>query len=228
MGGERVQVGRILKPHGLRGDVVVAATGSDPSRLRPGQRLYIDRAGEAKVRVASARWIERGWLVRFDGRDDRTSVEELAGARLYLEKEELPPPPEGEFYHFQLEGLAVTRADGGELGKVERVLDLPENDIYEVRGPGGIWLIPGRREFVEWIDLQRGELRLTDRADLLEAQLPGSGAKPDGEGRRRHRPGRGRRGRDRRSTSRRSETRGPAHPGPRSQGKSGEDSSSGS
>lgn len=188
MNAERVQVGRILKPHGVRGEVVVAATGNDPSRLSAGRKLFLDLTGEEALTVASALWVDRGWLVRFDGYDERDSAEELAGARLYLEQEALPPLPEGVYYQFQLEGLAVTRPDGGELGRIERVLDLPEHEVYEVRGPGGVWLIPGRREFVEWIDLQRGELRLTDRADLLEAQLPGAG-QPDGSPRpRRRRP----------------------------------------
>jgi 16S rRNA processing protein RimM len=147
--------------------------------------VFLAPAGDAMLRVASARRIDRGWLVGFEGRADRSSVEELAGAWLYLERDALPPLPEGEYYQFQLEGLSVTRADGSELGRVERVLDLVETDIYEVSGPGGSWLIPGRREFVEWIDLERGEIRLTDRGDLLEAQLP---AAEDAGARRRPRP----------------------------------------
>jgi hypothetical protein len=51
-----------------------------------------------------------------------------------------------------------------------RVIDMPGHDLLEVRGGGGEFLIPMRREFVAWIDLERGEIRLADRADLLEAQ----------------------------------------------------------
>jgi 16S rRNA processing protein RimM len=196
---DRVRVGRILKAHGIRGEALVVATGSDPERLGVGRVVYLAPAGEAMLRIASARGVDRGWLVRFEGRDDRTSVEELAGAWLYQEQEALPPLPEGEYYLFELEGLVVTRADGSELGRVERVLDSPGTDIYEVRGPGSTWLIPGRREFVEWIDLQRGELRLTDRGDLLEAQASAAG-KPDE--RRSARPGRPRRGKPRRGPRR--------------------------
>jgi 16S rRNA processing protein RimM len=192
---ERVRVGRILKAHGIRGEVVVAATGSDPQRLASGRSVYLESAGEASLRVASARWADRGWLVRFEGYDDRNAAEELAGNWLYQEQAALPPLPEGEYYRFELEGLLVIGAGGEELGRVEQVLDSPGADIYEVRGPGGTWLIPGRREFVEWIDLQRGEIRLTDRGDLLEAQAPGAG---QSDVRKRVRPDRPRRGRPRR------------------------------
>ncbi|MDM7914120.1 MAG: ribosome maturation factor RimM, partial [Candidatus Eisenbacteria bacterium] len=173
----RVQVGRILKAHGVRGEVVVSATGNDPGRLQPGLEVFLDVAGTDSLRVEASRWIERGWLVRFEGRPDRDAVEELAGVSLYLEIDRLPPLPEGEYYQFQLEGLAVRTAGGEVLGRIEQVLDLPGGDVYEVQGPAGIWLIPGRREFIECVDLERGELRLTDRGDLLEAQRlsPGSG-----------------------------------------------------
>lgn len=179
----RVQVGRILKAHGVRGEVVVAATGSDPERLRPGLEVFLAVEGTDSLRVEASRWIERGWLVRFEGHVDRGAVEELAGLSLYLETGRLPALPEGEFYQFEIEGLAVRTAGGELLGRVEHVLDLPGGDVYEVQGPAGVWLIPGRREFIECVDLERGELRLTDRGDLLEAQRlpPGrSGQVPPG------------------------------------------------
>jgi len=106
----------------------------------------------------------------FDEVTVRDAAELLAGRSLFIEEASLPPLPEGEYYQFQLVGLAVTRSDGMEVGRVSRVIDMPGHDLLEVQGASGEFLVPMRREFVEWIDLERVEIRLADRTDLLEAQ----------------------------------------------------------
>lgn len=186
-GARLVLIGRILKAHGIQGEVIIAATGGDPDRLRPGTVVRGEVAAKRGERgprdgirvgpwtVATARWTGDGWIARFAGCDDRNAAEALAGVRLSVEAADLPPLPDGEYYRFQLEGLRVTGPDGAELGRLAGVIELPGQDLFEVTGPGGMVLVPGRREFIEWIDLEKGELRLKDRADLLEAQQAGSG-----------------------------------------------------
>jgi 16S rRNA processing protein RimM len=171
----RVVVGQVMKLFGLRGEVLIAPTGDDPRRFEPGAVVFLaedrERDGpDASLTVAQVRPHQAAWLVTFEGRPDRTSVEDLARRLLYQDAEDLPALPEGEFYHYQLVDLRVTRPDGSTLGRITQVIDLPGSDLYEVRGPGGTWLVPARSEFVAWINLEKHELRLTDRTDLLEAQ----------------------------------------------------------
>jgi 16S rRNA processing protein RimM len=188
----RVLIGRILKAHGIRGEVSFAAAGDDPGSLRPGLVAYlgagrggadgepgIEATGET-LTIRGVRAVDRFWLLSFDEVADREVAESLAGRSLFVDEESMPPLPEGEYYHFQLVGLAVTRPDGMEMGRVTRVIDMPGHDLLEVQGREGDFLVPIRREFVEWIDLERGEIRLADRADLLEAQS--KTAVPDGGG----------------------------------------------
>ncbi len=169
----RIVVGRIVKVFGIRGEVVIEPTGDDPGRFARGTVLYLSETGADFLEIAQVHASGRGLRAQFEGRPDRTSVEDLAGRTLYQDMADLPPLPEGVYYRFQLQGLRVTAADGSELGVLETVLDAPANDLYEVRGPAGTWLVPARKEFVQWIDLDRGEMRLTDRNDLLEAQRDG-------------------------------------------------------
>jgi ribosomal 30S subunit maturation factor RimM len=70
-----------------------------------------------------------------------------------------------------LVGLRVLRSDGSELGALVRVHEIPGSDVSEVRSGDGAreWMIPGRRAYIERIDLERGELRLRECDDLLEA-----------------------------------------------------------
>jgi 16S rRNA processing protein RimM len=198
----RVLIGRILKAHGIHGEVTFLATGDDPGSLRPGLVAYLsesggetggetsggrggeaggktgdepgdkpgDKPGDESLTVRAARAGYRSWLLSFDEVTDRNAAESLAGRSLFIEEASLPPLPEGEYYQFQLVGRVVTRSDGNELGRVSRVIDMPGHDLLEVQGALGEFLVPMRREFVEWIDLERGEIRLADRADLLEAQ----------------------------------------------------------
>jgi 16S rRNA processing protein RimM len=192
----RVLIGRILKAHGIKGEVTFSAAGDDPESLRPGLVVYLDDgrgqmgseargdaaralAGES-LTLRSARDGYRSWLLAFEEVTDRDQAELLAGRSLFVEEEALPPLPEGAYYQFQLVGLAVTRPDGTDVGRVSRVIDMPGHDLLEVQGALGEVLVPMRREFVEWIDLERGEIRLADRADLFEAQ---SKAATSGEGR---------------------------------------------
>lgn len=166
----RVLVGQIVNVFGIQGEVIIEPTGDDPRRFAPGTELYLDPRGNERVRIASRRGQGGRIVVSFEGRPDRTAVEELARRSLYQESAALPVLPEGEYYEFQLEGLRVTHPDGRELGRLTSVIPAPACDLYEVRGSGGEWLIPARKEFIAWVDLEKGELRLTDRSDLLEAQ----------------------------------------------------------
>jgi 16S rRNA processing protein RimM len=194
----RVLIGRILKAHGIQGEVTFLATGDDPGSLRPGLVVYLNERGgrrrgdtgaeasggaggdegsetgaergDQSLTLRAARDGYRSWLLSFDEVTDRDAAELLAGRALFVEEESLPRLPEGEYYQFQLVERVVTRSDGRELGRVSRVIDMPGHDLLEVQGALGEFLVPMRREFVEWIDLERGEIRLADRADLLEAQ----------------------------------------------------------
>lgn len=168
--GVRAVIGRIYKIFGVRGEVLAGPTAGDASRFFVGMRLYLEETGEESLVVAALRPHGDGLLLTFEGRPDRTSVEDLSGRWLHVDVAALPELPEGTWYHYQLVGLTVTRADGSVLGTIRQVMDLPGQDLYEVRGAEKTWMVPAAREFVAWVDLEKGEIRLTDREDLLEAQ----------------------------------------------------------
>jgi 16S rRNA processing protein RimM len=186
----RVVVGRILKPHGVQGEVLVLPTGDDPARFAPGEALFLDEAGGESLTVATCRPANGAYRVAFAGVSDRGAAEAIAGRELYQKTERLPELPDGTYYHYQLVGLEVRRADGRRLGEVAKVVELPGGDLYQVRGGEQEWMIPARSEFIDGVSLERGEIRLRDREDLLEAverQL----APPEDRGRKRRRMRRG-------------------------------------
>ncbi|MDP9121193.1 MAG: ribosome maturation factor RimM [Acidobacteriota bacterium] len=172
---ETVAVGRVLRPHGLRGELVVQVLSDVPDRLDPGSVLLLTRQEKllARLTVASRRAHRSGALVRFEGCDSRDQADELRGAWLEVERARVPEPPAGTYYHYQLVGCRC-RDGEAELG---RVVDLLEDG-------GGLLLIvsDGQREvpvpfvgrFLRRVDVERGQIDLDLPPGLLEVCASGS------------------------------------------------------
>lgn len=147
----RIEVGRVVKPHGLKGEVAVDLLTDRPDvRFAPGATVLLD--GEP-VEVATSRPHQGRWLVRFEGTSDRTQAERLRGASLVGE------PLEGDdetdtFWVHELVGMQVLTEDGELLGEVTDHVELPPAagyDLLEVARSGGgqPLLLPAVDELVE-------------------------------------------------------------------------------
>jgi 16S rRNA processing protein RimM len=132
----RVVVGRIGRPHGVRGEVTIESRTDEPDvRFREGARLEVD-APIGTLEVERAHWHSGRLLLAFAGVNDRTAAEALRGLLLHVERgaEEAPEDPE-EFYDSALIGIPVQRADGSAVGEVCDVVHLPAQDLLVVRLP---------------------------------------------------------------------------------------------
>jgi 16S rRNA processing protein RimM len=119
-----LEVGRITKPHGVRGDVLVALTTERTSRLDPGSVLQTAR-GPLTV-VSSSRHQDR-WIVHFDGFTDRDQVETWRGVA--LEAVPLDEADEDLLWVHELVGSTVALADGTDMGAVTEVESNPAADL---------------------------------------------------------------------------------------------------
>ncbi|HEY8455510.1 MAG TPA: ribosome maturation factor RimM [Actinopolymorphaceae bacterium] len=164
----QVVVGRIGRPHGVRGEVVVDVRTDEPDkRFAPGAVLSTE-AGP--LEVESARWHGSRMLVRFRGYADRTAVEELRGALLRADvpEDERPPDPD-EFYDHQLVGLRARTVDGRDVGEVTEVVHLPMQELLVVRADAGREIfVPFVRSIVPDVDLDAGVIVLDPPEGLLE------------------------------------------------------------
>ena len=110
-----LEVGRIVKPHGIRGDVIVDLVSNRPDeRLAPGSVLESDRGG---LEVVSARPHQGRWIVVFDGCEDRNTAEALRGLVLRAE----PLDDDGALWVHELIGAEVFDRDGRSYGPVQAV-----------------------------------------------------------------------------------------------------------
>lgn len=151
-----IVVGRVRKPHGLKGEVAIyPLTDSADEVFVPGRELrLLNLAGSevGRVTLAGARSFHREWLVRFTGYGDRNAVEDLRQHFLAADRGELPPLGEGEVYERELVGFAVRDTDDTPLGIVSEVYELPTGLAIEVQGPTREFLLPFRAEFVKETD----------------------------------------------------------------------------
>lgn len=134
-----VLVGRIGRPHGVRGEVTVQVHTDDPdSRFAAGSVLVTDPAEAGPLTIARSRFSGGVMVVGFEGFDDRVGAEKLRGTQLLIDTDDLPHigDPE-EFYDHQLIGLVVRGPSGEQLGSVTDVLHPPAAPVLQVRTPAG-------------------------------------------------------------------------------------------
>lgn len=151
-------VGKVLKPHGLGGALIVHVESDAPQRFEPGSELVVgDAPGEEQSEVVVERAFpyKGRFLVRFIGIDGRKSAEELAGKFLMAPSDTSPELPEGNYWAFQLVGLRFLDEQRGEVGVVEDVIEGSHQDLIVVRLPDGSEaMIPMVEEFIKKVDLE--------------------------------------------------------------------------
>jgi len=166
-------VGRLRKPHGLKGEFTLFPLTDDPeSVFTPGRVLWaVDLSGDAvgePVTVERGKAYHREWLMKFRGLERREDLERLRGLFLAASTEELAPPAGTEVYLHELAGFAVRLEDGSPVGLVSAVYDLPSGLMIEVQGPEREFLLPYKKEFVREVDRDGRRLMVTPPEGLLE------------------------------------------------------------
>lgn len=164
-GPRRLVVGRLRKPHGLKGEFTVFPLTSTPDAVfAAGSRLMrLDLAGEpmGEVVVEAAKPYHREWLVKFRGIADRDTLDGFRGHFLSAEASTLTEPEGDEVYLHELDGFSVRDEAGTALGLVTSLYELPSGLMIEVQGPKREFLLPYKKEFI--VGVERGERRLVVR-----------------------------------------------------------------
>jgi 16S rRNA processing protein RimM len=166
-------VGRVGRPHGLRGEVTVEVRTDDPDRrFVAGSSLATVPEERGPLTVAESRWHSGRLLVRFAGFEDRNAAEELRETMLAIDSDELEPLEDPEdFYDHDLIGLAVVTAAGEQVGAVRDVLHHGQDLlVIEGTGPrsGAEILVPFVATIVPEVDVAAGRLVIDPPPGLLD------------------------------------------------------------
>jgi 16S rRNA processing protein RimM len=165
-----VVVGRVGRPHGVRGELTVEVRTDDPdARFTPGSALRTDPPARGPLTVAGSRWHHEILLVTFDGIASREDAETLRNTELLVEIADLPPLEEPDvFYDHQLVGLSARLPDGSVLGEVAAVRHDGVDLLVISRPDRADALVPFVSAMVPTVDPGGGYLVVDPPEGLLE------------------------------------------------------------
>ena len=163
MSKDRVLLGVVAAPHGIRGAVRIKSFTEDPMSLGAYGPLS-DESGRKEYRVEPLSAARGAVLARIEGVADRTAAEALRGLRLYVERSALPETDEREWYEADLIGLAAVGKDGRDWGKVIAFHDFGAGSMMEVSGGA---MLPFTDAVVPEIDVPGGKVVVDPPAGLL-------------------------------------------------------------
>ena len=172
----RVIVGRVGRPHGIRGEVVIGVRTDEPDlRFTVGTTVGSGPTPDGdsppgQLTVASKRWHSGQLLVAFAGVTDRTAAGELTGSWLSVDSSQLPATPDpDEFRDHELIGLSVRTCAGEAVGVVTDVLHYGQ-DLLVVQRPddGGEHLVPFVKAIVPEVDVAAGTIIIDPPPGLLD------------------------------------------------------------
>jgi 16S rRNA processing protein RimM len=173
-GTRHLVVGRLRRPHGLKGEITVFPLTGDPATVfAVGRSVWIVNLEGDEVagpfEIERSRDYHREWLMKIRGVDLRDAWVPWRGLFLGAPAETLAPPEGDEVYLHELAGFAVRHEDGTPLGIVSSVYEMPGGLMIEVQGPKREFLLPYRREFVTGVDREARRLTVMPPEGLLDA-----------------------------------------------------------
>jgi len=165
-----VLVGRIARPHGLKGHVAVnPETDFAEARFAPGATVWTrsDR-GEERLVVATARMQGARPVIGFEGFERVEDAERVTGLELRVPEATLQPLAEGTYYQHQLIGCVVETVGGERVGEVARVDGGAAGSLLAIDGPNGEILIPLAVDITTRVDVEGRRITVNPPEGLLE------------------------------------------------------------
>ncbi|MCX5837549.1 MAG: ribosome maturation factor RimM [Deltaproteobacteria bacterium] len=155
---ELIEIGRIVRSHGLAGRMKVLSYLESPEALHDLSGLFVGRSvSEAVLFSLVALQAGKGFFIlQLRGIDDRDAAARLRGCSVWMPSEEMQKLPEGEYYWREIIGLQVLTEENQILGRIEAVFPTGGNDVYVCRGGGREILLPAIDDVVRKIDTDRG------------------------------------------------------------------------
>ena len=165
-------MGRILRPHGVRGEVRVEILTEDPGRFKRMDQVYLSRREKGvpqPVDLLKARFHQNKVLLTLDGYHSREEAAALRGWLIWVPFSEAIPLEEGEFFLFQLIGMAVWTDDNRFLGNVADIIQTGANEVFVVKGESGKEiLIPDTEEVVLEVNGETNKILVHPIPGLLD------------------------------------------------------------
>ena len=169
------EIGTIVKPQGIRGELRVFPTTDDPARFNflVGEEILL-RLGntERQYKLQQARQQKNLVIIKLDGVDDRNMAETLVRGIILIPDEKALPLEEGEYFVRDLIGLNVVDETGQHIGKIDDVLQTNANDVYVIdTGEGDSFMIPAIKNVIQSVSLTEKKMTIHMMEGLRELKI---------------------------------------------------------
>ena len=156
-----MKVGKIRRPHGVRGEMVVEVHSGFPAGLKTGASLYLG-SKHVSHQVKSVRTHNEGLILALNGVSTPEEAGRFRNQEICIAIADLPALPEGTYYDHELLDLAVVDQDDKSLGRIIEILKTGANDVYVIADPSGReLLLPAIPQVVLSIDLTLKLVKVT-------------------------------------------------------------------
>lgn len=165
-----VQVGKIARAHGLKGEVYVFPLTDFKERFEEGSTLILTPSllKTTHLKVEYVRYGPKFITVKFFDVNDRNQAELLSGAFLGIASEKRGRPPKDAYWIDEIIGLKVFDLTGNLIGQVTEILESQANDIYVVSHDEKRYLVPAVKEIIRRVDIKDGSIIIDPPVGLLE------------------------------------------------------------
>jgi 16S rRNA processing protein RimM len=175
MNKDLLPIGKVVRPHGVKGKIKLEYFGEDVHRFPPSREVFIEvKAG----RLQSYEVLETipqppRLILHLKGIEKREQVESLIGKEVLIKRDVLPHVEEGEYYWTDLLGMSVETAGGKKIGRVKEIFSTGANDVYVVEGKRGEILLPATEEVIQSIDCKKAVMKVNRKEGLWEEEDEG-------------------------------------------------------
>jgi 16S rRNA processing protein RimM len=165
-------IGKVIKPHGVKGKVKVKYYGKDLNQFSHYRKVLLqDGRGDLKtydvVEVVSKPPL---LVLQLKGIDRIEDITPLVGREILIRREELPPLGEDEYYWRDLLGMRVETEDGKKIGTVKEIFPTGANDVYVLEGKRGEIFLPATEDVIKNVDCQRKVIKAHWMEGLWETE----------------------------------------------------------
>jgi 16S rRNA processing protein RimM len=165
-------IGRVIKPHGVKGRIKVEYYGVDLQGLSFYREIFIEdaRGRPEAYEILEATPQPPRLILRLKGIEKAEEAGSLTGKEMFVNREALPELGEGEFYWADILGVEVETREGKKIGKVKEIFPTGANDVYVVEGRRGEILLPAIEEVIQRIDIKKRVMMVVRKEGLWEEE----------------------------------------------------------
>ncbi len=164
-------IGRLVKPHGVKGRIKIDYFGGPPERFLYQTVFIKDNTGRPEpFEVLEVTPQPPRLILRLKGIEKIEGTERLIGKEILVRRKDLPELEEGEYYWCEVLGMEVETEKGKRLGKVEQIFPTGANDVYVVKGKRREIFLPATEAVIKSIDRHKRVIRVERMEGLWEEE----------------------------------------------------------